>query len=563
MAVYVYTYAGFPDDSDRKYYVGDYRKRNAYTYQVVPQLQREFDRRGVEEKDELPEDRFKKLRGAGHLYTENRAEHRTPLYGSLEVEALSSEWHPLARWLAGNREPGEVDWRGLGAAVRERLESGRSLPDELATAAASVETDAGGAFAGLYDELRRWHVERSWFQLVERCPFEELSVGGERQWDPDALEVSGLDGETDQPRLPAVVRETRPARGPADEREWRDALGGALELGDADEWSAIFDRLGDRSDWFETVEYGEETPMRVPADELYELQWRLGRRLAELGLHHECATAREVEAAGALHVRYHAGAKAAAIIEVEGYPERFDRSDLRAELRLEAESGAFRGWSDEGLEALEVLLVDPESERLSGAAPSSAATAEFLLWEFDEGVCRRAERGWGGCEGWAYSRCGDELIVSTREPVDRETVSAAASEVAESLRGRGMDVAEGGISIWSRPAGRLESEQLLVPERRGGSVGLAPERRERISAAVERVRESEADESDRRLLRETYRSTGDLRFAALGSAEIGANVRELLCSLALGEFQAAIVDGWYGASESEGGLGEPVNPGSR
>lgn len=552
MAVYVYIYSDYPESKGRKYYVGDYRGRKAYTYQVVPQLQRIFERRGYGDRTEISEEEFEEFRRRGHLFTDNRSGDRSPLYAEVEPREVPEVWRPLSDWLAGERAPAEVDWEELGASLRRVLGRGERLPESLAEAVESVETAGDRSFAELYEALRVWHIGRTWYHRADDLPASVLACAESRDWSFLDRSSEGSDGAATAAAaeygMAGLVRESRRAPPSADESRWRAALADVLELEGDRRWSAIDRHLGSCADWYEAIEGRGDGPLRVPGGELYDLQWELTELFSGAGLHHECAAALEVDAPRGLHARFHAGCEAAAVIGLEGYPAAIEGAAVRDELRRESRGGVFADWSREGLETIGDLLVDPSSGRPSSAAPSSSAAAEFVLWELDEEIHRRVGRGWAGSEEWVYSRLRDQIVVSARASVPPRVLSAVVESVAQELEPRSVGIADGGIALWRFDEGRLELKTLAVPSERGVPVEFGPANRGRVRSAARRAREGEEDPDDRRLLREAYQLTGDLRYAALGHLAVASDVRELLDSVALREFRAAALDGWFGGA---------------
>ncbi len=538
MAIYAYIYSGYPESKDRKYYVCNYRRGNAYTYQVVPQLQREFDRRGYENKTRIGVERFKELRRAGHLYTSKREQKRRPLYGEPAGDP-DDGFGLLREWLGGGVWPGGVDWRGLGRRVREHLEAGEALPEDVRRLGEQVERDEE-SFAACYERLRRRHLEAVWFHLWPGLP-DELDLEGRRRWRRSESPPDG--GEW---RLHEVLRETRPTPEPLDEQVCLERLSESVGEGYLGDWEAVFAQLGPEETWYEELESTGGERMRVPGETLYDLQWPLVEQLAGLQLHHATAPALEVDSPAPLHARFHAGAEVALVVRLEEYLALGDRQGLAAELRREAAGGRLEGWSEAGVEALARLLCDPATGRANPSAPTAEVVSELCAWEFDEAIRRRLDEQRPGGATWRYSRLHDEAVLSAGS-VSREAIGPARDLVESVLDAEGIAAdREAWLGGGSSDVPLVISD-LKVPAEPGAPLPLSAPERRRVEAAMERARGGEADGSERATLQSAYERSADLRFRTMAAPTFRADVRRLLAALALTEFEEELWRGWLEA----------------
>jgi hypothetical protein len=553
MAIYAYTYSGFPDGKDRKYYVCNYRKGNAYTYQVVPQLQREFDERGYGDKTRIDYDRFKKLRRNGYLYTSNSKQKRRPLHAAEESGEVPDHVERLGGWLTGEVWPGEVDWEALGAEIRQNLEAGRPLPPALREIAGEFETGDGESFADRYARMRDRHVEAVWFHLWTPDDVVELEIEGRQ-----ALRASEVASHGNQPRLFDVVRETRVEVEPLSEAACLERLSESVGEGYFGNWEEVFERLGPEDGWYETIE-SADGPMRIPADALYDLQWALADQLEALQLNHATAPALEVDSPRPLHARFHAGARQALVLRLADYTVDVVREALTGELRREADGGRLVGWSDRGIEALGRLLVDPQMDRPSPSAATSEFVSEFTAWGGDEAIRRGLDEKLPDGHRWSYSRLHDEIVVSTLDEHDAETWEEARCIVGAALDQTGWhrDPAGQDQSGWHRDpevTDRWEAggeEPLVVgglevPADRGQTLGLVARDRDGLEEGAARARGGEATDADRKRLEVAYRRTGDLRYRTLAAPTFGADARKLLRAIVVSDFEEALWEGWIG-----------------
>lgn len=549
MSIYVYRYSEFPDGKSDKYYVGNYRKGNAYTYQVVPQLQLQFDREGRGERTELDWERFKRLRSRGLLYTANRDDRRSPLHPEVDPSAVGEDWRRLAHWLAGESAPAEVDWEALGAELRAKLEAGLALPDSLRRSAKSIDVGDGETLAEVWERVRREHLRACWFHLVDERTVDELSVVDERDWSTLSSRFDGGQPVGEAATLRDVVRETRPRRAPEEStflRELSEAWGEPI-----DSWSEASERLGDLEARYETVDVGETR--RIPDERLYDAHWLIGGMLDACRLHHPAATARFPGHGGALHARFHAGASRAIQMRLASYPAALRADRVESEFEREARGGVFDDWSDEGLTTVARWLVDPDADRVAAGSPAAEIVTEVCAWHVDERAARAAQRAAGDETRWRYSRCGDEMVVSSTEEADREEMKRVRRAVAEAVDGGdGGGLVPDDVRFWREARARLELEcGFVVPPAADGRLRLPLERRHRVRSVLQDVAQGTvlADER-RRKAGAVHPVVGDLRCGTCGDPAIADAVADLVGGLAMTDFYEAFRRGWFSRRHS-------------
>jgi hypothetical protein len=520
MAVYAYIYANYPSTRESKFYVCDYGRGRAHTYQVVPQLQREFDRKAYENKTRINKKRFRKLRKKGALFTSNTKEKRAPLYGEIDGE-VPEAWSRLAGWLSGRWWPGEVDWEGLGAELRANLEAGRRLPDPLRGLAEQVETGRGESWDTLWERLRERQREAGWIH----------------GWRSGREEASAAPEDSDGPlRLYEAVRERGAAGEPVDEKELVARLAEPLVEGGATDWASVTEALPDREAWYETVPAGDG-PMRVPVESLYDTQWRIAETLRGARMHHACATHLHEPASRGLHARYHAGARRAVCLEIAEFPTCVTGDAIWRELSFATDGGKLAGWSDEGLEVLTDLLVDPKTGRLAAGSPASDVLAELVAWPVDEAIRRRLDEEFDDGARWRYSRHGGQIAISTATESASEMPARLRTLVGEALDSQEWSIDASAGATWRAGDGPLVVGDLAVPEEVGGPVGLtggeARRAQQAMSAAEE---EGELDEAERATLASAHALTGRLAYGLAADPEWRQDVERLAESLALEAF---------------------------
>lgn len=553
MAIYVYRYSGFPDRKSDKYYVGNYRKGKAHTYQVVPQLQLQFDREGRGERSELEWERFKRLRSRGSLYTANRSGERAPWHPELEPGDYGRAWRPLVEWLAGEVAPAEVDWAEVGARLRAQLAVGAPLPESLRTSAGAVGVGEGETLDRVWERLRGVHLEACWFHLTGVRTADELAVVEGREWSDLSEEVEEGRPVGTARRLRESIRETRPEGRAPDEEAFLEQLGDAWGE-EVESWEQADRQLEDLGSRYEDLEVGE--PHRVPDERLYDAHWSIARMLDRCRLHHPAATARFPGHGGALHARFHAGAVRAVQMRLESYPAALEVDRVEAELEREARGGAFAGWSEEGLETVARWLRDPVSGRLAAGSPVVAIANEICLWDFDERVAREVDAvsddGQGG--RWRYSRHGAEILLSSPGEEEREEMKRVRRAVEETAGVGEVEVAGERVRFWREGRSRLETDGgLIVPARAGDRIELPLERRRRVRSALSAAASGEANPEDARESKAVHPVVGDPRCGTCGGPAMAAAGADLMRALVVSEFYEAFRRGWYRPATSRRG----------
>lgn len=559
---YIYIYKGFPASKARKYYVCKYGKGSPVTYQVVPQLQRTFDREGVGDKETVAWKRYKKLRRNGYLYTRAREKNRCPMYGAIGAGKLPEAWRPVGAWFADELQPGEVDWRAFGASLREAMQRHPAVPEIIAEIWEELETLSGEEVLEVWRGLAARHFDRGWPHLWATGTLGELEAASNRLWTVDELwRALAEDGEGGEREGDAEddVGDLEASRFPL----WRlrQCVGPTLEETSLEEAGLLEACLGEAfpeekdrepegaTGWAVLLESLPEPERRyedlgaagaVPREALYDIQWVIADRFADDGAAHpRAATGRP-----GLHARFHAGATAAAVVRVESLVPQEGRARLEDRFETPGDGGAFSGWSEAGRRAL-VELVTRGGE-LPVGAPTTEMVAEWCAGGLDAEIGRQLLTDRPGDVDWEYSRDGHQLVVSTRGEVGAEAVMAARRLVIGAAEALGYPVDVEATRTWRAGTRPLRLGELIVPEQLEGPVRVDETLVKQGEAAARRVREGDADDSDRALLERLYAMTGDLRWGTWTSALMQRNAEALMGALTLSDFVADALAGWQG-----------------
>lgn len=527
---YIYEYSGFPGDRADKYYVCKYGKGRPITYQVVPHLQRHFDKQGRANKDTLDFDRFKELRRAGHLYTGKREQKRSPLLGDVDWRSLPDSWQPLGRWLSGDVAPGDVDWQKLGRSLRRAMAEAPRIPAAIGPHLESLVPSGGPNVTEVWSRLRRAHLENAWYHHWPDGRLADLK-DAPGLWDPEMLvdRLSAYEtdrGLADGDGLPGASEELRLGEFPLGPlRQWtsavalqwpeeglRRAAGVAAELGAEAQWSEILASLPPPSGRYEAV-----GGTRVPADALYDVQWKMADRLqsSPWAASPWAATGRP-----GLVSQWHSGAASCLVITLES---RVPRDGTAARL-----VGWLSNWSEQAREAVMDILV-PEGE-IAGGSPMREAVAEVAARTIDEAIAETLREATADSQTWRFCRVGRHIVLSSRQSPAAKHLMDLRRRVVRLVREQGHRISENASAAFGD---RPEFIELDGHDIHLNSDGVS-------------AKGWEAGELRRDQLAAMHEQYGDPRFAILGDPELQRGLEDLVAALTLSDFDADVLRGWYG-----------------
>ncbi len=200
----------------------------------------------------------------------------------------------------------------------------------------------------------------------------------------------------------------------------------------------------------------------------------------------------------AYHARMHAGAKAAAVVDIKDFFGSVRAWRLRPWLRPEGYRPLatptvhhpFAGWSAEGLQTVEDLVFRRSADRapyLAQGAPTSPFLANLAAHSLDKRVMSLADEVFG-VGTWAFSRYADDLVLSSREDIPgfatraRGVLQRAASVEQWKLNRKKTRIWHAG---WTAP---LRICGIVVPGEPRAPLALDRERRRRLRAALHHLK---------------------------------------------------------------------------
>jgi serine/threonine protein kinase len=279
--------------------------------------------------------------------------------------------------------------------------------------------------------------------------------------------------------------------------------------------------------------------LHVPSDQLKAVQEVLLRLLTPYVHGHSAATGFLPQRSTVLHARYHAGAKAAVIVDIHDFfgsvlPRQvglFNRvNSFRYLPPNENSRGPFGYWSLRGLAFLEGITFTRELPRtrcfLPQGAPTSPLLANVAAFEMDAKIHQFAATQLNGMD-WTYSRYADDLVISSR------VGGHDFHEEAEEVLRRGVTEMEWTVSPrkvrhWSsNRGGPLVLCGIRVPADRDGTLELPRSTRRRLRSAVRHLHEGKADSRACGLVAYAYAVTHRHALRALNPGRTQRRVQKL------------------------------------
>lgn len=192
------------------------------------------------------------------------------------------------------------------------------------------------------------------------------------------------------------------------------------------------------------------------------------------------------------HARTHAGARVAAILDVENFFGSIRPAHLAAvigpdEAGFRPQGSPFRGWSAAGRRAVAALIFLERDgiQRLPQGAPTSPVFANLAALHMDALIVRDAQRAFGE-GGFAYSRYADDLVLSITRT--GKAPQEAARILGRRIREQGWRPNHKKARLWTaNGARRLLVCGVLVPSEVTGRVDLPREQRLKLRLARHRV----------------------------------------------------------------------------
>ena len=308
---------------------------------------------------------------------------------------------------------------------------------------------------------------------------------------------------------------------------------------------------------------GEKRWLHVPSPQARLIQRALAAQIQSRVPGHPAATAFLSHRSSALNARYHAGARAAVVVDIHDFfgsitwdmasYNLFRASDFVMRSQGAFES-IFQGWSGAGIQFIHDLCFVSESPRtydfLPQGAPTSPVIANAVASGMDQLIERNIEKD--GAHDWSYSRYADDLVISSRSG-GHDFHERAQEILVNAVRSSRWTPSEKKTRHWSSArGGPFVLCGVVVPTSSETPCGLPREVRRRVRSAIHSFGRSNGQRSisdgsaARGLLSYAYAITGDLRILA----NIPCRIQELLLEIASalpGATQTttdAFLDGW-------------------
>lgn len=307
--------------------------------------------------------------------------------------------------------------------------------------------------------------------------------------------------------------------------------------------------------------------LHIPSPEAKRIQRMLASEIQRRVPGHPAATAFLSHRSSSLHARYHAGAKAAVVVDIHDFfgsitwamanYSLFRASNFRMRTQGAFES-IFQDWSGAGFKFIHDLCFVSEVPRtydfLPQGSPTSPIIANAVAASMDQIIELSIEKI--GAHDWSYSRYADDLVISSRSG-GHDFHEQAQKILLDAVRLSKWTPAEKKTRHWSSArGGPLILCGVVVPASSEASCALPRDVRRRVRSAIHSLtrKHTERISVDNRqatgLLSYAYAITSDLRLLA----NVPCQIQELLLEIAgalPGATQAtteAFINGWASGS---------------
>ncbi len=464
------------------------------------------------------------------------------------------------------------DMAMLGADLRCSVEIGRCNRSKLAETHGHCLLADGSTIAHAVDAIQKIHISKTWYNLLQHISVQDVidACGFNRIFVPRLLanlERQGVDREDVHLRrfvkakaLPLrswVACLSRPYPSPVNELWFIKRARALTGL-----HSEVFPR---RVDEFWTVYHELETALgsplfskrclrkrnggkrwlHIPSDAARAVQSLLATQIQRRVPGHPAATAFLSHRSSALHARYHAGARAAVVVDIHDFfgsiswsmasTELFTASDYR--MRAQGAFGnVFQSWSNLGLSFLRRLCFVSEPTRSYDFLPQGAPTSPVIANAVGAALDRRIEQHIEQHEAqdWTYSRYADDLVISSKSG-GHNFHESAQKVLIDSIMSSKWIPAKDKVRHWSSArGGPLVLCGVVVSPSAEGPCSLPREVRRRVRSAVHSLQHAAHESYDKDgaaakgLISYAYAVTGDLRLTAI----IPCKIREGLIEIA-------------------------------
>lgn len=309
--------------------------------------------------------------------------------------------------------------------------------------------------------------------------------------------------------------------------------------------------------------------LHVPVPLIKKAQHELCRQISRRLPGHPCSTAFSAHRSPALHARFHAGARAAVVVDIQDFfgSVRWKhalRSLFRTSPYWAGLQGAltppFAQWSRQGLALLKEITFVIDSpgsiEFLPQGAPSSPVIANSVGALLDQMI--ETSETFQNNSGWSYSRYADDLVISSRNDAPDFHLSAEKL-IINSIRSFDWDISPSKTRHWRiGRGGQLVLCGAVVPEAQEAKVQLPRDVRRRVRAACH-VLSRDADDpkivrAAHGLLAYAYSISSDLRLLGYLPNEVRKTLTAIAQSLpgSSAMTMEAFIEGWRS--------GDPMTP---
>jgi hypothetical protein len=170
--------------------------------------------------------------------------------------------------------------------------------------------------------------------------------------------------------------------------------------------------------------------------------------------------------------------------------------------------------------------------------------ANLVAYKLDAFICN-ALKEYKNSRSLEYSRYADDLVISSTQERDYETLEALRDLMIRGIESMGWQVAPEKTQIWQAAhRGPLELCGSVVPRHSGGPLGLPRSVRRRLRSATHHVEIGARMAEDAGLLSYAYAVTGEHRLRVLASDKTRALVDQLAQGLAPKDYQEFFWSGW-------------------
>jgi hypothetical protein len=487
----------------------------------------------------------------------------------------------------------------LGAALRRHLESGASLPTEVAEHLEARSTDEASPLS-LWNALRRKHLALVWPHRRDAMSLADLIEACPGRWSPSALRAA-VDEIPMDPGWTEAIHETRDGvivRGKGLHEVWgmipagilrHEAVLACMSPGEGvllDETSFVREALRaigqpevadmprlecwavlNRLLLGETYERRAQRKrgggirwIHVPTPRLRSVQSVFARMLARCLPASPWSVGFTPARSTAFHARAHAGARAAVVVDIHDYfgsirpihilPRAlpgYDPSRLHLDPGSRIPTNPLAHWSNLGLAFIILYFfighTTRESQFLPQGAPSSPVLANLAGSMLDCHIRERIAEGTPDRSAWTYSRYADDLVISSRSG-GHTFHEAAEKTLMAAIDAATWTASPNKVRHWSSLRGAaLVLCGVTVPGSVDGDLTLPREAARTVRAAFHRAKQGDVTRTIRGTLAYAYAMTGRHSLIAVLPGKVQKQVRALSRAVAPG-FSSAFFEGW-------------------